>query len=272
VSASLTVVLATLSSAGAAYLAHLGSLPHYHLLGGIPIGAALIGIGAATGVALAIKLTSSYDTAGFRIFAQLGGIAAYAGAVLLDYLAYGMHVSKTPSPTPNQITALEYTRMLVEQGAAAIAAQLPDAVKFPPTIAMSLGTVRLIVEVLGALVATGWTISYLTGVPFCWRNRRFYELKHLVESANLAAVQEWEAALRQRRPIEARALLARVRAGKLLAHDRSWVRIAVHQCPICLTARLRIERRRRTRFGRIYTEPADEMQFDAVKASALLAS
>ncbi len=85
-------------------------------------------------------------------------------------------------------------------------------------------------------------------------------------------MQEWEAAIRQRRPMEARALLARVRAGKLLPHDRSWVRIAVHQCPICQTARLRIEIRRRTSLGRIRTEPADEMQFDAVKASALLAT
>src|SRR2546428_3015535 len=73
-SAVLTCALATLSSPSAACVAHLITLPHCHLLGGIPVGAVLIGVGAATGVAMAIRLTSNYDVAGFRIFAQL---AAY---------------------------------------------------------------------------------------------------------------------------------------------------------------------------------------------------
>ncbi|TMJ06767.1 MAG: hypothetical protein E6G99_08565, partial [Bacillati bacterium ANGP1] len=63
-SAALTVVLATLSSVITAYVAHLISLPHFHLLGGIPVGSVLIGTGAATGVAMAIRLTSNYDVAG----------------------------------------------------------------------------------------------------------------------------------------------------------------------------------------------------------------
>jgi len=271
VSAVLTIVLATLSSAVTAYLAHLTSLPHFHLLGGIPIGAALIGVGAATGVAMAIKLTSNYDVAPFRMFAQLGGVSAYAGAVLLDYLTHEMR-GKTVLGTPEITSILNYARMLVEQGAAAIAAQLPDNVKFPTPVAVWLGMVRLFIEVLGALVATGWAISYLTAVPFCWKNRRFYELKHVVETANVGAVREWETAINQRRPMEARALLARVRMGKVAPYERSWMRIAIHQCPICQAARVRIEKRRRTVFGHIRTEPTDELQFDAVKGSALLAT
>ena len=79
-------------------------------------------------------------------------------------------------------------------------------------------------------------------------------------------------AINQRRPMEARTLLARVRNAKVAPYDRSWMRIIIHQCPICLAARVRIEKRRRTAFGRIRTAPADELQFDAVKGSALLAT
>lgn len=271
-SAVLTVVLSTVSSATVAYLAHRMSLAHFHLLGGIPVGAALIGFGAAVGVAMAIKLTSSYDTAGFRIFAQLGGVSAYTGAVLLDYFAHQIELGSAAFAIPDIVNALNYTKLLVEQGGVAIAAQLPAGVKLPPPAVAWLGTVRLIIEVLGAVVMTGWTISYLTGVPFCWKDRRFYELRHVVESANTAAVREWEMAINQRRPMEARALFARVRTGKVMRGERSWVRVAVHQCPICQAARVRIERRRRTGLGRIRTDPAEEIPFDAVKGSALLAT
>jgi len=272
VSAVLTIVLATLSSAITAYVAHLISLPHFHLLGGIPVGAVLIGVGAATGVAMAIRLTSNYDVAGFRIFAQLGGVSAYLGAILLDYVARQVQGHKAVPGFPDVLTILTYMRVLVDAGAAAIAAQLPESVKFPTPVAVWLGVVRLFIEVLGALVATGWAISYFTAVPFCWRNRRFFELKDVLESSNVGAVQEWEMAINQRRPMEARTLLARVRNAKVAPYDRSWMRIAIHQCPICLAARVRIEKRRRTAFGRIRTAPADELQFDAVKGSALLAT
>jgi len=271
VSATLTVVLATLSSVITAYVAHLISLPHFHLLGGIPVGSVLIGTAAATGVAMAVRLTSNYDVAGFRMFAQLGGVTAYMGAMLLDYVAGEMRGHRAVA-VPDALTVLNYVRVLVEQGAASITAQLPESIKFPPGVAVWLGVVRLFIEVLGTVVATGWAISYLTGVPFCWRNRRFYELKDVVESSNVGAVREWEMAINQRRPIEARALLARVRTGKVAPYERSWVRIAIHQCPICLAARVRIEKRRRAAFGRVRTSPADELQFDAVKGSALLAT
>lgn len=271
-SAALTIVLATLSSAITAYVAHQISLPHFHLLGGIPIGAALIGAGAATGVAMAIKLTSNYDVAGFRMFAQLGGLSAYAAAILLDYVAREAQGHRAVVGVPDVLTILNYVKVLVEQGATSIAAQLPESVKFPAPVAMWLGVVRLFFELLGAIVATGWTISYLSGVPFCWRNRRFYELRDVVESSNAGAVREWEMAINQRRPMEARTLLAHVRTGKVAPYERSWMRIAIHQCPICQAARVRIEKRRRGALGRIRTLPADEMQFDAVKGSALLAT
>ncbi len=268
----LALVLSVLSSALTAYLAHRTSLSHFHFLGGIPVGAAVIGIGAAVGVAMAIRVTASYDTASFRIFAQLGGVAAYAGAVLLDYVQYQIKLGAAAQATPDVMHVINYTKLLIEQGAAAIAAQIPSSVNLPTPIAIWLGVVRLIIEVLGAVVATGWTISYLAGVPFCWKNHRFYELRQLVESADINAVREWETAIQQRRPMEARALLARIRAGRVMPADRSWIRVAVHQCPICQAARVRIERRRRISFGRIVTDPAQEIQFDPVRGSALLAA
>jgi hypothetical protein len=266
----LAFVLAMLSSALTAYFAHRTSLSHFHFLGGIPVGAAVIGIGAAIGVAIAIRVTANYDTASFRIFAQLGGVAAYTGAVMLDYIQYQLKLGGAAQATPDVIHVINYTKLLIEQGAAAIAAQIPSGVNLPTPMAIWLGVVRLIVEVLGAVVATGWTISYLTSVPFCWKNRRFYELRHLVESADTAAVREWETAIHQRRPMEARALLARIRAGRVMPADRSWIRVAVHQCPICQAARVRIEGRRRVSFGRIVTNPAQEIAFDPVRGSALL--
>lgn len=267
----LTIILATISSAATAYLAHQGSLAHFHVLGAIPVGGVFIGIGAAIGVAFSIRLTSGYDTAGTRIFAQLGGASAYAGTVLLDYVASEMRGAATAA-SGGAADILTYTKALIEQGAQAIVTQLPWSVTLPGPVAAWLGMVRLLIEVLAAIVATGWTVSYLTGVPFCWRNRRFYELKHLLESSNVNAVQEWETAINQRRPIEARAVLARVRAGRVASGDRYWMRIAVHQCPVCQAGRVRIEKRRRTRLGRIRTEPAEELKFDPVKGSALLAT
>jgi hypothetical protein len=271
VSGFLALVLATLSSALTAYGAHRTSLAHFHFLGGIPVGAILIGIGAALGVAMAIRLTAGYDTANFRIFAQMGGMAAYAGAVLLDYVQYQLHPG-TAVTTPDVVQVVTYARLLIENGGQAIAAQLPNSVILPTPVILGVGVLRLFVEVLGVVVATGWTISYLVDVPFCWTHHRFYELRHLVECADMSAVQEWETAIQQRRPHEARALLARVRASPVVPSDRSWIRVAVHQCSVCHAARVRIEKRRRISLGRTLTEPAQVMQFDAARGSALLAT
>lgn len=268
--AALTVVLAALTTCASAYLAHLVSLAHANVLAAVPVGAALVGSASALGVVAAIRLTHNHDTASFRIFAQVGGVTAYAGAVLLDYLAYRTRVGAGDGF--DLLAVLDYLRLLVSQAAAAISAQMPAQIPLPAPAALWLGMVRLLVEVLAAGVSTGWTISYLTGVPFCWKNRRFYELRHLVESANLAAVREWETAIHQRRPLEARALLARVRAGRVHRSDRTWMRIVIHQCPICQAARVRIERCRRIPLGGAVVESAQEMGFDAARGAALLAT
>lgn len=268
----LALVLAALSSALTAYGAHRTSLAHFHVLGGIPVGALLIGIGAALGVAMAIRFTAGYDTANFRIFAQMGSIAAYTGAVLLDYVQFQLHLGQTAVTTPDVLHVVNYARLLIEDGGQAIAAQLPNSVGLPMPVILGVGVLRLFVEVLGVVVATGWTISYLVDVPFCWAHHRFYDLRHLVECGDMSAVQEWETAIQQRRPHEARALLARVRASPIVPSDRSWIRVAVHQCSVCHAARVRIERRRRISLGRTLTEPAQVMQFDAARGSALLAT
>src|SRR5207247_9888080 len=113
VSATLTVVLATLSSVITAYVAHLISLPHFHLLGGIPVGSVLIGTAAATGVAMAIRLTSNYDVAGFRMFAELGGVSAYLGAILLDYVACEMRGHRAVA-VQDTLTVVKYVHVVFE--------------------------------------------------------------------------------------------------------------------------------------------------------------
>jgi hypothetical protein len=272
VSGFLALVLAVLSSALTAYGAHRTSLAHFHVLGAIPVGALLMGTGAALGVAMAIRLTAAYDTANFRIFAQMGGMAAYAGAVLLDYVQYQLHLGSRVATTPDVLHVINYAKLLIEDGGHAIAAQLPASVALPMPALLGGGVLRLFVEVLGVVVATGWAISFLVDVPFCWTHHRFYQLRHLVECADMAAVQEWETAIQQRRPHEARALLTRVRASPVAPSDRSWIRVAVHQCSVCHAARVRTERRRRISLGRTLTEPAQVMQFDAARGSALLAT
>lgn len=269
--AVLTMVLSAASAVAAGYVAHQAGLAHYHLAGGIPVGALLIGTATSLGVVLAIKLSSSYDTAALRIYAQIGAVSAYALALLLDYSAFQVRLGPRAATVPEVMNVVNYSKLLIEQGAAAIIAQVPKWVRLPGPAALWLGVLRLVVELLAGIVATGWTISFFTGVPFCWKHRRFYELRQLLESADVQAVREWELAVRQRRPMEARALLARVRTGRVAPADRSWIRIVTHQCPICQAARVRVERRRRS-FGRVITEPADELMFDAVKGSALLAT
>lgn len=267
----LALLLTGATSAGMVYLGHRFGLSHFHVIGGIPLGAVVMGAGAAIGAALAIRLTGDYDTAGFRILAQCGGLAAYVAAVAYDYQTLQLTVGGKRFLAPELIHVLRYLQMLIDNGSAAFTAQLPAWVTIPPQIGFWIGGARLIIEVVGAVVATGWMISLLTDVPFCWRSRRFYELRFLVESANTAAVREWEQAMHQRRPVEGRAILARVREGKVDPSDRSWMRIAVHQCPTCRASRVRIERRRRG-FGIVRTEPTDEIVMDAARGSALLAT
>jgi len=268
---ALAAVLFTVgTSAAMAYAAHLAHLAHFHVLGGIPVGAAVIGAGAAIGASVAVRMYATYDTATMRIIAQFGGLLAYTGAVGLDFLV--RHPDAPQLPVLSQaMEGIRYLQYLIQQGGAAFAEQMPAAVRIPVGIRFWIGGMRLLVEIVGAVVATGWMVSLLTDVPFCWKNRRFYELRSLVESANAQAVREWEMAMHQRRPVEARAVMTRVRAAKVGREDRRWMRIVVHQCPVCRASRVRIERRRRGP-GYTRTDQSDEIVLDAARGAVLLAT
>jgi len=270
VGAFVALCLTTVTSLAVAYAGHRFDLAHIHLIGGIPVGALFIGGCAAIGTALAVRLFAIYDTSGMRVFAQFGGLMAYSGAVLLDYVAAHPNALLAPL-TAQALESVKYLQTLVEQGSAAFARQLPGWVRLPVEVGFWVGGARLVIEMVGAVVATGWMLSMLTDVPFCWKNRRFYELRQLIESANMQAVREWEMAMNQRRPVEARAILARVRQGRVRPEDRRWVRIVVHQCPVCHASRLRIEGRRRGA-GFARTETSQEITLDPVRGAALLAT
>ncbi|MDQ7844395.1 MAG: hypothetical protein QN141_05520 [Armatimonadota bacterium] len=258
------------TSAAMAYAAHLVHLAHFHVLGGIPVGAVVIGAGAAVGASVAVRLYATYDTATMRIIAQMGGLFAYAGAVGLDFFA--RHPTVLQRPLLSQtMEGIRYLQLLIREGGAAFALQMPAPVRIPAGIHFWIGGMRLLIEIVGAAVATGWMLSLLTDVPFCWKNRRFYELRSLVESADAQAVREWEMAMHQRRPVEARAIMTRVRAAKVGRGDRRWMRIVVHQCPVCRASRVRIERRRRGP-GYTRTDQSEEIVLDAARGAVLLAT
>ena len=268
----LVLIFSALTATVMAVVGHRVHLAHFHLIGGIPVGAMAIGTGAALGVAIALRLTNNYDTGRFRLLGYLVGFTAYMMIVVADYVALQLRVGDRVYPATELMNIGRYLIFLVEGGAKAAVASLPRWVPpIPRQIMFWVGMIRLAVEFVGTLVATGWMISFLTGVPFCWRNRRFYELKQLVESANTSAVREWELAVHQRRPIEARAILARVKAGRVQPQDRMWMRLVAHQCPVCFAGRVRIEKRRRT-VGWVRTEPQDEFLLDEARGSALLAT
>lgn len=271
----MTTLLALIFSAATtiviAVLGHQLHLAHFHLIGGIPVGSMAIGGGAALGAALAIRLTNNYDTDDFRMLAYVGGFLAYSLVIAADYTALQFRVGDRVLPATEIMNVARYLMFLVEEGAKSTAAALPKWVRIPPQIMFWLGMVRLSVEIVSTLVATGWALSLVTGVPFCWRNRRFYELKSLIQSANTSAVREWELAVHQRRPIEARAILARVRAGRPQSQDRVWTRIVIHQCPGCLAGRVRIERCRRG-IGFVRSESQEEFLLDEARGSVLLAT
>jgi len=258
------------TAAAMAFAGHRFGLAHFHLLGGIPLGAMAIGAGAAIGTAIAIRMFHTYDTASVRVLAQFGGLMAYAGAVGMDYLARHPTALLTPLAT-QAVDGIRYLQALVQEGAAAFTSQLPGWVRIPVGVAFWIGGARLLIEIVGTVVATGWMVSLLTDVPFCWKNRRFYELRQLIDSANVQAVREWEMAMTQRRPVEARAIMARVREGRVRREDRRWVRIVIHQCPGCHASRVRLERRRRAP-GFARTESSEEITLDAARGAVLLAT
>lgn len=271
----MTTLLALIFSAATtiviAVLGHQLHLAHFHLIGGIPVGAMAVGAGAAVGTAIAIRLTNSYDTDDFRMLGYVAGLLAYVLVVFADYMALELRVGTRVVPATELMNVARYLSFLVEEGAKSTAAVLPKWVHVPHQLMFWLGMVRLAVEIVGMLVATGWALSLLTGVPWCWRNHRFYELKQLIHSAHNSAVREWELAVHQRRPMEARALLTRVREGPPHPQDRNWMRIVIHQCPGCFAGRVRIERCRRG-IGFVRSESQEEFLLDEARGSVLLAT
>jgi hypothetical protein len=271
VSAIVTFVFALLSAAGMVYAGHYFRLAHSHVLAFLPVGAMVLGGGAALGIALAVRLTRSYDTPGHRRLAELFGVLTYLAVVFVDYQTLMVRVGAKVFPVHTVWGPLGYVQYMIEQGVLTAARQLPDFLVIPPRAAVGVGIAQLILELLGSLVVTGWVISLVTDVPFCWRNRRFYALRSVVETTNAAAVRQWEKAMQERRPIEARAIFTRVRSDRAGPTDQDWTRVALHQCEVCHASRVRIERRHRG-VGIIQTEPAEEILFDEARGSALLAS
>ncbi len=248
--------------AGTAYLGHRFQLAHFHIFGILPFGAFAIGAGAVIGVVLAMRLTSSYDTTGFRLLGQLAGTSAYCAVLLTDFSTLVVPVGNRTLPAVQVMGVVGYLRLLIDQEAVMLASVLPASFQIPPSLNPWVGGVQLFIEVVGTLVATGWSISLLTGVPFCWRSRRFYDLKEIMESADSDGFREWEQAVFERRPIEARSIFARVRQAGIKRGDKAWVRVVVHQCPVCLNSRIRIEQRHRV-LGLVRTDPAREIDLDA---------
>lgn len=270
-SAIITVVFAILSVGGMVYAGHAFQIAHTHALAFVPLGAMILGSGAAVGIALAVRLTRNYDTSGLRRLAEFLGFVTYVAVVVLDYQGATVRVGTKVFSVAQAWGPLGYLQHLVDQGAVTAVKQLPAFLVIPPQAMLWVGIGQVILEMLGAVVVTGWMISLVTDVPFCWRNRRFYSLRYVVETTNAVAVQEWEKAMYERRPIESRAIFARVRTDRAGPTDQDWTRVVVHQCDVCHASRVRIERRHRA-VGRVLTEPAGELIFDEARGSALLAS
>lgn len=271
VSAIVSFVFVVVSTVVMVYAGHHFRLAHYHVLAFIPVGAAVLGAGAALGIALAIRLTRSYDTSGFRRLAELTGLLTYLVVVFLDYRTTTVRVGAKVLTAAAAWGPIGYLQQLIDRGVTAGTAQLPSFMMIPAQATFWVGIAQLALELLGAVIATGWMISLVTDVPFCWRNRRFYTLRDVVETTNAVAVQQWEKATFERRPIEARAIFARVRTDRAGPTDQDWTRVAVHQCDICRASRVRIERRHRT-VGMIQTDPTEELVFDEARGAALFAS
>ncbi len=268
VGAILGALLAGATVAGSAYLGHGLQLVHIHVLGFIPLGAIAIGAGAAIGVAVAIRLTSSYDTSGYRLLAQIAGVSAYCAILLLDYTRVPLLVGSQKLPAAQLMGVGGYFRSLAIQEGAKLTKGVLAYLQISPKLDVWIGLVQLLIEVIFASVATGWAISFLTGVPLCMPNRRFYDLKQIIESADVDGLRDWERAIGEHRPIEARAIFARARAASVTRGGRQWVRVVIHQCSICRSSRVRIERRRRF-FGFVLTTPARELVLNARGSTAV---
>ncbi len=261
-------LLTAATIAGSAFLGHRFQLAHFHVLAIVPVGALAIGAASAIGVVLAIRLTSNYATREFRVLGQLAGLSAYCAVLLLDYAFLDLPLGSRMVPAARLMSFGGYLLTLADQEAAALIAILPSFLVMPFQLDVWFGAAQLVIEVVLATVATGWTISLFTGVPICVTNRRFYALREIMESGDMGGLREWERAIDEHRPIEARSLFARLRVAGVSPGRREWMRVAVHQCSVCLTSRVRIERRHRV-LGWVRTGPRRDRALDARASSAI---
>jgi len=264
----LGALLTAATIAGSALFGHRFQLAHFHVLAIIPVGALGIGAAAAIGVVLAIRLTSNYATKEFRVLGQLAGLSAYGAVLLLDYAFLELPLGRHMISAARVMSFSGYLRHVVDQEVAVLIAVVPSFVSVPLALDVWAGFAQVLIEVIIAMVATGWTISLFTGVPICVRHRRFYALKQIVESGDIAGLGEWERAINERRPIEARTIFARLRLGGVSPVTREWMRVAIHQCSACLTSRVRMERRRRF-LGWVRTGYRRDLVLDARGSSAI---
>lgn len=259
----LSAVLTVATAVGAAYLGHFFLLAHAHFFGVFPIGALLVGATASIGVVLAIRLTSSYDTPGFRVLGQFAGVVAFSGAMLLDY-ATPIGVARGAF---SHLGFGGYLVAVIDQEAKALVAFLPAFMQMPPWLNEWAGVVQLILEAVVASVTTGWMISFFADVPFCFSHHRFYDLKTIMESKDLAGLHEWERAIGETRPMEARSIFTKVRSAGI-GDSSQWTRVVVHQCPVCLKSRVRIETRHRV-FGFSVTGLGRDLVLDSRGSAAV---
>ncbi len=261
-------LLTAATIAGSALLGHRFQLAHFHVLAIVPLGALAIGAASAIGVVLTIRITSNYATREFRALGQIAGFSAYCAILLLDYTFLELPLGAQLVPAARLMEFGGYLRYLVNQEAAALIAVVPSFVLVPLQLDAWAGVAQLLIEAVLASVVTGWTISFFTGVPICVTNRRFYALREIMESGDVGSLREWERAIDEHRPIEARSIFARLRVAGVSPGTGEWMRVAVHQCSVCLTSRVRIERRHRA-LGWVRTGPRRDLALDARRSSAI---
>lgn len=265
----LALLITGLTAAAAAVLASRFELIHLHLLLVVPVGAMAMGAVVGGGVAMAIRVTRSYDTPGRRMLGTVMGLAAYTVAVVLEFTGQPVTLGPFRLPAASVLSFPAYlTRMVRAQGEP-VTRFLDPWLDIPPRFDAWFGLGVIAIELMGLLFAVGWVISYLGDVPYCRRDRRFYLLREIVETRDEPLLQQWMRAVHERRPMEARNDFGRLRSGRLpAAAGGPRVRIAVHQCPLCRDSRVRIDRRvRRLGVGR--TELIAELWLEGARASVL---
>src|SRR3989304_291940 len=81
-------------------------------------------------------------------------------------------------------------RMVGEPGEP-ITAFLAPWLTIPARFDAWIGLLVIAVEMIGLLFGVGWAISYLGNVPYCRRDRRFYDLREIVETRDEDLLPQW---------------------------------------------------------------------------------